>query len=148
MKKLLFILLLSMPAFGVGVDRNTLDDPKLEVLARTLMNEIRCVVCQGQSIADSNAPIAAEMRGLVREQIGAGQSPTQVRDYLVIRYGDEILLRPRVTPRTYMLWGLPLILLLLAIPILQRLLRPSPPPALSPQDEARAQKLLDEVSRS
>lgn len=147
-KRLLILCLISLPALGVGVDRDILKDPKLEARARTLMNEIRCVVCQGQSIADSNAPIAAQMRALVREQISRGQSPSDVRAYLMVRYGDEILLRPRLTPKTYFLWGLPVILALLAVPIVARLRRPAPPPVLSKEEEARAQALLDEVRRS
>ncbi|MGF1607522.1 MAG: cytochrome c-type biogenesis protein CcmH [Rhodothalassiaceae bacterium] len=143
---LLLVLMIGSPAWGVGVDRNPLDDPAKEAEARALMQEIRCVVCEGQSIADSNAGLAEEMRALIRERIGDGEDRGEIKAYLVARYGDEILLRPRVTARTWVLWALPLILLAAALPLLAKLRRPPAPPPLSPEDEARAEALLDEVS--
>ena len=81
-----------------------LGDPALEARARALHAELRCMVCQGQSIADSNAPLAQDMRAIVRERIGGGASDDDVRDFLTDRYGDYVLLDPPVKPETYALW--------------------------------------------
>jgi cytochrome c-type biogenesis protein CcmH len=88
-----------------------LDDPREEARARALMEELRCLVCQGQSIADSNAELAGDMRSLVRERIAAGQSPSEIRDYLVARYGEWVTLRPPIEPLTWPLYAAPLLLL-------------------------------------
>lgn len=88
-----------------------LADPSLEAKATALMEELRCLVCQGQSIADSNAELAGDMRSLVRERIAAGQSPEQVRTYLIDRYGEWVALRPPVEPLTWPLYAAPLLLL-------------------------------------
>ncbi|MBA2467273.1 MAG: cytochrome c-type biogenesis protein CcmH [Sphingomonas sp.] len=90
-----------------------LPDARQEARARTLMEELRCLVCQGQSIADSDAEIAGDMRHLVRSRIAAGENPRQIRSWLVERYGDWISYRPPVAPVGWPLWGAPLILLLL-----------------------------------
>ncbi|MDD9993096.1 MAG: cytochrome c-type biogenesis protein CcmH [Rhodospirillales bacterium] len=81
-----------------------LGDPALEARARALHAELRCMVCQGQSIADSNAPLAQDMRAIVRERIGGGASDDDVRGFLTDRYGDYVLLDPPVKPETYALW--------------------------------------------
>ena len=81
-----------------------LADAALEDRARALHEELRCLVCQGQSIAASNAALAQDMRAVVRERIAAGESDTQVRGFLVARYGDYVLLDPPVKPETYALW--------------------------------------------
>src|SRR3546814_16320055 len=85
----------------------------LEQRARDLSAEIRCVVCQNESIDSSNAEIARELRLLVRERLVAGDSDQQVLDYLVARYGDFVLLRPPMTPATYLLWFGPFLILLI-----------------------------------
>src|SRR3546814_5271106 len=89
-----------------------LDDPVLEQRARDLSAEIRCVVCQNESIDSSNAELAHELRVLVRERLVAGDSDQEVPDYLVARYGDFVLLRPRMKPSTYLLWYGPFLILL------------------------------------
>lgn len=89
-----------------------LPDPAQEARAKALMEELRCLVCQGQSIADSNAELAGDMRALVRQRIAAGESPEQVRAWLVERYGDWVSYRPPVEPVTWPLWAAPLLLLL------------------------------------
>ena len=94
------------PAFAVQPDE-ILADSSLEVRARTLSRELRCMVCQNQSIDDSDAPLARDLRLLVRERIAAGDSDTQVIDFLVARYGEFVLLKPRFTPHTLVLWLLP-----------------------------------------
>jgi cytochrome c-type biogenesis protein CcmH len=89
-----------------------LPDPRQEGRARALMEELRCLVCQGQSIADSDAEIAGDMRHLVRSRIAAGENPSQIRAWLVERYGDWISYRPPSAPIGWPLWGAPLLLLL------------------------------------
>jgi cytochrome c-type biogenesis protein CcmH len=89
-----------------------LDDPAQEARARELMHELRCLVCQGQSIADSDAPMAGDMRSQVRERIAAGQTPDQVRDWLVERYGAWVTYDPPFSSSTALLWLLPLLVLM------------------------------------
>lgn len=91
-----------------------LPDPALEQRARMISRELRCVVCQSQSIDDSNAPLAKDMRILVRERLVAGDSDTEVRDYLVQRYGDFVLLKPPVQKNTIFLWAAPIVVFLTA----------------------------------
>jgi cytochrome c-type biogenesis protein CcmH len=91
-----------------------LTDPQLEQRARDLSREIRCVVCQSQSVADSDADIAQQMRALIREQIAAGKSDQEIRDYLVARYGDFVLFDPPFKASTYVLWIGPFAILVLA----------------------------------
>ena len=88
-----------------------LPDARQEAQARALMEELRCLVCQGQSIADSNAELAGDMRAMVRQRIAAGQSPEQVRSWLIKRYGNWVSYRPPVEPTTWPLWAAPIILL-------------------------------------
>ena len=84
-----------------------LKDPALEARARTLSGELRCLVCQNQSIDDSEAPLARDLRLLVRERLTQGDSDAQVLDFLVSRYGQFVLLKPRLELQTLLLWGLP-----------------------------------------
>src|SRR5438128_9163563 len=100
-----------VPAFAVQPDE-ILQDPALEGRARALSQELRCMVCQNQSIDDSDAPLARDLRILVRERLKEGDSDNQVIDFLVARYGDFVLLRPRLTIYTVLLWGMPPALLL------------------------------------
>lgn len=92
-----------------------LSDPAQEAEARTLMGAIRCLVCQGQSIADSDADMAGDMRSLIRERIAAGEEPADVRDWLVSRYGDYVTYDPPLSPATAPLWIAPLLLLGLGV---------------------------------
>ena len=94
------------PAFAVQPDE-IMSDPAKESRARDLSRELRCMVCQNQSIDDSEAPLARDLRLLVRERIAAGDSDSQVIDFLVARYGEFVLLKPRLQPRTVLLWLLP-----------------------------------------
>ena len=101
-----------------------LPDPRQEAEAKALMEELRCLVCQGQSIADSNAELAGDMRALVRQRIAAGERPEQVRKWLIERYGDWVSYRPPVEPLTWPLWAAPLLLLLVGAWLLRnRLVR-------------------------
>jgi cytochrome c-type biogenesis protein CcmH len=110
-----FVVFLSMvsaaPAVGVQPDE-ILSNPTLETRARALSRELRCMVCQNQSIDDSDAPLARDLRILVRERLIAGDSDRQVLDFLTARYGDFVLLNPRVTSGTILLWLLPALMLL------------------------------------
>ena len=90
-----------------------LKDPALEVRARAVSAELRCLVCQNESIDESHAPLAHDIRMLVRQRLEAGDSNAQVRDYLVARYGEFILLKPPFEPQTLLLWGTPLLVLAL-----------------------------------
>jgi cytochrome c-type biogenesis protein CcmH len=101
-----FFLALSFPAFAVQPDE-VLQNSQLEQRARALSRELRCMVCQNQSIDDSDAPLARDLRILVRERISAGDSDAQVMDFLVARYGEFVLLKPRLKPHTFLLWLLP-----------------------------------------
>jgi len=101
---LIIILVLSpSSAWAFGADE-ALQDPGLEARALTIHDELRCPVCQGQAISDSNAELARDLRRIVRERIAAGDSDGAVFDYLTDRYGDFILLRPPVKPTNYVLW--------------------------------------------
>jgi len=122
-------------------------DPAQETRARGLSRELRCMVCQNQSIDDSDAALARDLRLLVRERIAAGDSDAQVIDFLVARYGEFVLLKPRFESRTWLLWGMPPALLLGGGLVLWRQLRrreasgTSRAP-LTPEEEARLQSLV------
>ena len=88
-----------------------LPDPRQEAVAKALMEELRCLVCQGQSIADSDAELAGDMRAMVRQRIAAGEKSEAVRSWLISRYGDWVSYRPPVEPMTWPLWAAPLVLL-------------------------------------
>jgi cytochrome c-type biogenesis protein CcmH len=105
-------LALAGPALAVTPDEQ-LQDPRLEARARALSQELRCLVCQNQSIDDSAAPLAHDLRVILRERLAAGDSDKQAVDYLVARYGDFVLLRPPFQPDTWALWLGPIAILLL-----------------------------------
>ena len=100
------LLTASPAAYAVQPDE-IMADPVKESRARDLSRELRCMVCQNQSIDDSEAPLARDLRLLVRERIAAGDSDAQVIDFLVARYGEFVLLKPRLSPHTLLLWLLP-----------------------------------------
>jgi cytochrome c-type biogenesis protein CcmH len=110
----LALFLLAAPAFAVQPDE-ILADPVLEGRARTLSQELRCMVCQNQSIDDSDAPLAKDLRVLVRERLTAGDSDGQVIDFLVARYGEFVLLKPRLSAHTALLWLAPFGVVLLGV---------------------------------
>jgi cytochrome c-type biogenesis protein CcmH len=101
-----FVMVGSAAAYAVQPDE-IMSDPAKESRARDLSRELRCMVCQNQSIDDSEAPLARDLRLLVRERIAAGDSNAQVLDFLVARYGEFVLLKPRLEPHTLLLWLLP-----------------------------------------
>jgi cytochrome c-type biogenesis protein CcmH len=141
----LLVLLAAAPgARGVEPDEQ-LADPALEAQAREISAGLRCLVCQNQSIDDSAAPLARDLRLLVRERLTAGDSPEEVRDYLVARYGDFILLKPPMSARTVLLWLTPAVVLAIGGAIMLRRAWKGRKPAeepLSPEEEARLGTLL------
>ena len=159
MKRLLAILLLGaafwaalLPGQNVQAVEpdEVLSDAGLEERARAISINLRCLVCQNQSIDDSDAPLARDLRVLVRDRLKAGDSDAQVIDFVVARYGEFVLLKPRVTGATLLLWAGPLIVLLLAIIAYWRFYRAAPaaaearPKALSAAEKRKLKKLIDE----
>ena len=108
----ILLLIIALPAGAIGVDDKTLADPAQEAAAREIMKDLRCLVCQNQSIEESDADMAADLRRIVRERVAAGDSPAEIRAFVVERFGDWILMRPPVKPSTWLLWGMPLLLVL------------------------------------
>jgi cytochrome c-type biogenesis protein CcmH len=114
MRRLLLalLLLLSAPAVVVAAPvADSFSNPALEARARNLQRELRCLVCQGQTIDESGAPLAADLRHLVRQQIAQGRSDSEIKDYLKARYGDFILMQPPLEPATWLLWVAPFLVL-------------------------------------
>ncbi len=144
---LAFSLLAVAPLRAVE-SNEMLADPALEARARNLSKELRCLVCQNQSIDDSEAPLAHDLRVIVRERLKAGDTDTQVVDYLVVRYGEFVLLKPRLSWHTLALWGAPPAAVLLGIAMLvvvNRRRRNAPPEELAnltSAEEARLAELL------
>lgn len=115
MRRLLFTILFCFsisPAVLAVEPDEMLKDPALEARARALSQTLRCMVCQNQSIEDSAAPLARDLRLIVREHIKTGESDQQIRDFLVARYGEFVLLNPRVSAHTIVLWAAPSLILL------------------------------------
>jgi cytochrome c-type biogenesis protein CcmH len=138
--------ILAAPARAVEPDE-ILSDSRLEARARALSAELRCLVCQNQSIDDSSAPLARDLRLIVRERLAAGASDDDVRRFVVERYGAFVLLRPPLTAGTMLLWLAPLLILLaVATSIWRRMAAPAPAPAaaevLSRAEQERLAELL------
>jgi cytochrome c-type biogenesis protein CcmH len=138
------------PAVALGPD-DVLSDPVLEARARSLSKELRCMVCQNQSIDDSDAPLARDLRILVRERLQAGESDHEVINFLVARYGEFVLLRPRFSWHTALLWLAPAAVLLIGacgVLVLARRYRTSSERAtaerekLTPSEAARLSEIL------
>lgn len=144
-------VLLSFPAAAVQPDE-VLPDAKMETRARALSAELRCLVCQNQSIDDSNAPLARDLRLLVRERLKSGDSDDDVRRFVVARYGEFVLLKPPFTVSTLMLWlGPPLMLLLTLVFLLVKVRRQKAAQEqiapLTPAEAARLEALLKEQGK-
>lgn len=144
---LALVFLSAATAFAVNPDE-VLKDPALEARARHLSSQLRCMVCQNQSIDDSNAELAHDLRLLVRERIVKGDSDEDVLRYLVSRYGEFVLLKPRLSRETLVLWGAPGLLLLMGAASVfiysRRRLARDIDPKLSPEEEARLKQILGE----
>jgi len=143
----LAVVLSSVPAFAVNPDE-VLADPKLEARARAISAELRCMVCQNQSIDDSNAELAKDLRLLVRERLTDGDTDEQVMNYIVSRYGEFVLLKPRFETKTILLWGAPLLLVVaggLSLIVFARKRAGRPTGSkLTAEEQARWSELLDE----
>ncbi|GLS35825.1 cytochrome c biogenesis protein [Mesorhizobium tianshanense] len=141
---LLLTLLFCGTALAVKPDE-VLADPALEARARTLSEELRCMVCQNQSIDESDADLARDLRVLVRQRLVAGDTDQQVIDYIVSRYGEFVLLKPRFSLRNALLWGTPVLLLLaggIFIVLAARSRRATATNALTAEEQAELDTIL------
>ena len=152
MRRLALIALLvalAAPTAALAVEPDEiLKDPALEARARELSSELRCLVCQNQSIDDSAAPLARDLRVLVRERLTAGDSDSQVLDFLVARYGEFVLLKPRFELHNLLLWGLPPVVLVagmiaLFVTVRRRQSANLQAPALSTAEQQRITTLVE-----
>ena len=143
----LALLLAASLAFAVEPGE-MLKDPALEARARAISREIRCLVCQNQSLDDSNADLAHDLRVIVRERLMAGDSDRQVRAYLTARYGDFVLLDPPLKTKTIILWAGPAALLLLGIAIIAGAARRRRAVIGAPLSEAERQRLAQLLDQS
>ena len=137
---------------GAVLPDEQLSDPALEARARAISQQLRCVVCQNQSIDDSDAPLARDLRLIVREQLSAGKTDEQTMDYIVARYGNFVLLKPPFEPATWALWLAPLFVLLAggagvaAYLSGRRRAGAAEVPALTPEEQARVDALLRDTN--
>lgn len=141
--------LVALPAYAVEPDE-VLQDATLEARARAISSELRCLVCQNQSIDDSHAPLARDLRVLVRQKLVDGESDEAIRGFLVDRYGDFILLKPRFSADTLVLWLSPFAVLALGGFAISRFSRQSTQakaPPLDHDERLRLQALLDEENK-
>ncbi|WP_266019765.1 cytochrome c-type biogenesis protein [Brucella intermedia] len=134
-------------ALAVNPDE-VLSDPVLEKRARAISGELRCMVCQNESIDDSNAELARDLRILVRDRLKEGDSDEQVMDFIVDRYGEFVLLKPRLSARTIVLWGFPVVILLIGAVALVFAFRGrkragEAPKPLTESEKAELSRLLD-----
>jgi len=148
MKHVVAALLLAFSSLAFAqADEIANPDPRVEKRLKDLADELRCLVCQNQTIADSNAPLALDLRNQIRTMVNQGKSDDEIRAYLVDRYGNFVLYNPPVIPTTLLLWGGPFLLLLVgitvAIVVVRRKRAEQAPAALAPVERARIDKLLE-----
>jgi len=150
MRSLLLLLTALIGLIGLAAayePGEALADPALEARARSISKELRCLVCQNESIDDSAAPLARDLRILVRARLMAGDTDQQVLDYIVARYGEFVLLRPPVRPGTWLLWFGPFAVVLIGIAIIvwrvRRRVAVAVNPELSPDEEARLRNIVN-----
>ncbi|MGL9622764.1 cytochrome c-type biogenesis protein CcmH [Bradyrhizobium sp. U531] len=155
MVALIALVLLALPAAHAVQPDEIMADPAKEARARELSRELRCMVCQNQSIDDSDAPLARDLRLLVRERIGAGDSNSQVLDFLVARYGEFVLLKPRFELQTLVLWLLgPLLLIGGGVALWLQIRRRAkngvdvPLSPLTPDEQAKLRALMSDEAKS
>ena len=145
---LLLLLALAVPAAAVEPNER-LADPKLEARARAVSAELRCLVCQNESIDESGADLAHDIRVLLRQRLVAGDTDAQARQYIVDRYGDFVLLKPPVEPVTYLLWFGPFALLVVAgagmVVALRRRHAAAEPPPLDDAEKEQLERLMRET---
>jgi cytochrome c-type biogenesis protein CcmH len=146
---ILLALLMSLPVAAREATPMA-SDPVLEARVMVIAEELRCLVCQNETIAASHADLAVDLRAQIRSKLAQGQTSQQILDFMVERYGDFVLYRPPLKPLTLLLWVGPFVLLLLAAGVLAlnvRRLRRSATEALSPAELQRARQLLDQGGR-
>jgi cytochrome c-type biogenesis protein CcmH len=120
----LVAVLLVFGGTALAIDaEDAFDDPVLQERYENINRELRCLVCQNQTIADSNATLAQDLRREVRDMIAAGQTDAQIREFMIERYGDFVLYRPRMTAGNFLLWAAPVLLLLIGAIVLVRVVR-------------------------
>jgi cytochrome c-type biogenesis protein CcmH len=143
---LLLLLILVFVVSGKDAQPASGEDPAIEKRLTTLSKELRCLVCQNETLADSQAGLAEDLRREIREQIKAGKSDQEIISFLTQRYGQFILYRPQVTPTTYLLWFGPFVLLVIGLVILFRYIRQRrdkiPDKPLTSEERRRAAELL------
>jgi cytochrome c-type biogenesis protein CcmH len=121
---MLAMLLLAFPALAPAIDtERAFDDPVLQQRYENINRELRCLVCQNQTIADSNAGLASDLRREVRELIAAGKTDDEIREFMIERYGDFVLYRPRMTAQNLLLWAAPILLLVFGVIAALRVIR-------------------------
>jgi cytochrome c-type biogenesis protein CcmH len=149
MSRFFYALLLILPLSGwAGEAKPLADDPVVEQRMIKIAEEMRCLVCQNESLAGSHADLAEDLRREIRDQIRAGKSDQEVMDFMVTRYGDFVRYRPPVKPTTWLLWFGPFVLLLIGAVVLVRTLRTrnhEAPAALAQDRRQEAKKMLDEL---
>ena len=123
------------PTASFALDTDRLSNPAQETRARALMQDLRCLVCQNESIAESDADLAADLRTVVRQHIAAGETDIQVKHFLVSRYGDWVLLKPPLKATTWVLWAGPVLVLLMGLVMVMR------------RSPAKPQEVLSETER-
>ncbi|MEZ5757828.1 MAG: cytochrome c-type biogenesis protein [Emcibacteraceae bacterium] len=138
---------LSLSAYAIGVDEMPLKDPAQEARAQAIMKQLRCLVCQNESIVDSGADLAKDLRNIVRERITLGDTDEQVLAFMTARYGDWVLLKPPFEGATIILWFSPILLLLMGFYIIYRNYKNRKPlgevAPLTPDEERRLKSLLN-----
>jgi cytochrome c-type biogenesis protein CcmH len=140
-----WLLALACASASAGEAKPVAEDPALEQRVTDVASELRCLVCQNQTLADSNAPLAVDLRSQIREQMRQGANDRAVVDYMVARYGDFVLYRPPLKASTVLLWAGPALLVIAGLATLWLRLarrRRESQPELSGEDRARAQRLL------
>jgi cytochrome c-type biogenesis protein CcmH len=152
--KRLFALLLVALALGTGWAKEATplaEDPVVEQRMISISEEMRCLVCQNESLAGSRADLAQDLRRELRTLIKQGKTDAEIREFMVERYGDFVLYRPRIKPETYLLWAGPFLLMIVAVVVLlvylRRRNRVLDDPQLSPEEASRAEALLQESEK-
>jgi cytochrome c-type biogenesis protein CcmH len=143
---LLLVWLVAPALAQVRRERPVIDDPALEQRLKTLSQDLRCLVCQNETLADSRADLAEDLRDEIREQMKAGKSDKEIISFLTARYGQFILYKPQVTPTTYLLWFGPFVLLLAGLAVLFRYIKQRreliPENPLTSEERRRAEEML------
>jgi len=146
MKKALAIVAALFCIAAAPDPADMLKDPGQEARARAMFHQVRCVVCQNESIDDSEAELAHDLRQLIRSQVAAGKSDAEIQAFLVSKYGDFILLKPRFNVTTAVIWVVPFAIVVtgVGVVIMRRRKTVAPTPELSPEEQARLKSLVDQ----